>query len=48
MSVLSDRDRATLAAVCDTVVPAIDRERDPDGLWGRSASDLGVERPPRS
>ena len=43
MSVLSDRDRATLAAVCDTVVPAIARERDPDGLWGRSASDLGVD-----
>ena len=43
MSVLSDRDRATLAAVCDTVVPSIERDRDPDGLWGRSASDLGVD-----
>ncbi|MGH2983686.1 MAG: GMC family oxidoreductase N-terminal domain-containing protein [Solirubrobacterales bacterium] len=43
-SVLSERDRAILRAVCDTVVPAIERDRDPDGLWGRSASDLGVDQ----
>jgi choline dehydrogenase-like flavoprotein len=42
-SVLSERDRAILKAACDTVVPAIERERDPDGVWGRSASDLGVD-----
>ena len=42
-SVLSERDRAILKAVCDTVVPAIERERDTGGLWGRSASDLGVD-----
>jgi choline dehydrogenase-like flavoprotein len=29
--------------VCDTVVPLIERERDPDGLWGRSASAVGVD-----
>jgi choline dehydrogenase-like flavoprotein len=40
---LSERQRATLTAVCDTVVPAIERDRDPDGLWGRRASDLGVD-----
>jgi choline dehydrogenase-like flavoprotein len=39
---LSDADRAVLQGVCDTVVPAIERERDPDGLWARRASDLGV------
>jgi choline dehydrogenase-like flavoprotein len=43
-SVLSERDRGILKAVCDTVVPAIERDRDPDGLWGRSASDLGVDQ----
>ncbi|MGH2955567.1 MAG: NAD(P)-binding protein [Solirubrobacterales bacterium] len=39
---LGDADRAVLEAVCDTVVPAIERDRDPDGLWARKASDLGV------
>ena len=41
--VLSDADRATLTAVCDTVVPALERDRDPDGHWTRKASDLGVD-----
>ncbi|MGH2922614.1 MAG: FAD-dependent oxidoreductase [Solirubrobacterales bacterium] len=41
---LTDADRATLAAICDTVVPAIDRDRDPDGLWGRKASDLATDQ----
>jgi choline dehydrogenase-like flavoprotein len=41
--VLSDSQRAILTAVCDTVVPSLPRERDPDGLWGRKASDLGVD-----
>ena len=40
---LNDSQRAILAAVCDTVVPSIDRDRDPDGLWGRRASDIGVD-----
>ena len=39
--VLSERDRAILKAVCDTVVPAIERDRDPDGL-------LGAQRPATS
>ena len=41
--VLSDSQRAILTAVCDTVVPALPRDRDPHGLWGRKASDMGVD-----
>src|SRR6478672_13103263 len=41
--VLNDSQRAVLSAVCDTVVPSLPRDRDPDGLWGRKASDLGVD-----
>ncbi len=40
---LSDSQRAVLTAVCDTVVPALSRDRDPQGHWGRKASDLGVD-----
>nr|MBA2546292.1 oxidoreductase [Solirubrobacterales bacterium] len=40
---LSDAEQATLAAICDTVVPSIERGRDPDGLWARKATDLGVD-----
>jgi choline dehydrogenase-like flavoprotein len=40
---LSDAERATLALICDTVVPSVERERDPDGFWARKASDLGVD-----
>src|SRR5512143_114791 len=40
---LSDAQRAILTAVCDTVVPSLPRSRDPDGLWARKASDLGVD-----
>ncbi len=43
MTQLSEGERATLAAICDTVVPSIERERDPDGLWARKATDLGVD-----
>jgi choline dehydrogenase-like flavoprotein len=42
-SVLGERERAILRAVCDTVVPAIERDRDPEGHWARKASDLGVD-----
>jgi choline dehydrogenase-like flavoprotein len=42
--VLSDSQRDVLTAVCDTVVPSLPRDRDPDGLWGRKASDLGVDQ----
>jgi choline dehydrogenase-like flavoprotein len=41
--VLNDSQRAVLTAVCDTVVPSLPQERDPDGHWGRKASDLGVD-----
>jgi choline dehydrogenase-like flavoprotein len=40
---LSEAERATLALICDTVVPSIERERDPDGFWARKASDLSVD-----
>ena len=42
MTTLTDAQRATLRVLCDTVVPSIQREHDPHGLWARSASDLGV------
>lgn len=42
MSDFDDRRRATLEAVCDTIVPSIPREPDPHGLWARKASDIGV------
>src|SRR3954452_14752623 len=42
---LTDAQRATLRAVCDTVVPSIDHHPDPTGHWARKASDLGVEQP---
>jgi choline dehydrogenase-like flavoprotein len=41
--VLRDSQMAILRAVCDTVVPSLPRERDPEGLWARKASDLGVD-----
>ena len=40
---LSDSQQAILKAVCDTVVPSLPRDRDPEGLWGRKASDIGVD-----
>ena len=42
-TVLSDSQQAILTAVCDTVVPSLPRDRDPEGLWARKASDLGVD-----
>src|SRR4051812_8294354 len=41
---LTDAQRATLRAVCDTVVPSIQRTPDPTGHWARKASDLGVDQ----
>ena len=43
VTALGDAERAILTAVCDTVVPSIEKDRDPDGLWARKASDLGVD-----
>lgn len=34
--------RATLRVVCDTIVPSIEHEPDPHGLWAMSASQLMV------
>ena len=42
MQVLGDAERKVLAAVCDTVVPSIEREPDPDGFWARSATEMGI------
>ena len=40
---LTESRRAALRAVCDTIVPRIEREQDPDGFWARSATDVGVD-----
>lgn len=39
---LTEQQRATLEALCDTIVPAVSHQTDPDGFWGRRASDLGI------
>src|SRR3954469_369895 len=39
---LTDRQRTVLRALCDTVVPRIERPDDPTGFWARTASDLSV------
>jgi choline dehydrogenase-like flavoprotein len=41
---LSESQRAALRDLCDTVVPSIEHDPDPAGLWRRAAGDLGVER----
>jgi choline dehydrogenase-like flavoprotein len=43
VGVLNETQRAILTAVCDTAVPSLERDRDPDGLWARNASDIGVD-----
>ena len=40
---LSERQIATLSLLCDTVVPAIERDDDPDGFWARRATDVGAD-----
>ncbi|HEY8741445.1 MAG TPA: hypothetical protein VIN56_12740, partial [Candidatus Dormibacteraeota bacterium] len=40
--VFNDAQRATLRVLCDTFVPSIQRDPDPDGFWARAASDLQV------
>jgi len=39
---MNDVQRAVLTAICDTVVPPLQREDDPDGFWARAASDVGT------
>src|SRR4051794_7314495 len=41
---LSEMRRDALRAFCDTIVPSIQRPDDPDGFWGRKASDLLIEQ----
>ena len=40
---LNEAQRATLTALCDTVVAPVEREPDPDGFWRRRASDVGAD-----
>lgn len=40
---LNETQRATLRAVCDTIVPRVDVADDPHGFYATSASDLGVD-----
>jgi choline dehydrogenase-like flavoprotein len=35
--------REALRAICDTVVPSIERAEDPHGFWAGSASDVGAD-----
>src|ERR1700736_3683359 len=41
-SALNEVHHQIRTAVCDTVVPALDRANDPDGFFARKASDLAV------
>ena len=42
MSEMQAAQREVLRALCDTVVPAVAEDPDPDGFFARRASDLGV------
>jgi choline dehydrogenase-like flavoprotein len=42
MTGLTDTQREVLTTLCDTVVPSISQERDPDGFFARTASDTVV------
>jgi choline dehydrogenase-like flavoprotein len=41
---LTEAQRETLRAFCDTIVPSVPRAGDPDGFWARKASDLAIEQ----
>ena len=41
-AIFDKTQRATLARLCDTFVPAIEHDPDASGFWARSASDIGV------
>ncbi|HNC06518.1 MAG TPA: hypothetical protein PLS38_09465, partial [Solirubrobacterales bacterium] len=36
---LDENRLAVLNAVCDTIVPSLERDDDPTGFWARSAAD---------
>src|SRR5439155_18637428 len=44
MELFTEPRRAALRALCDTVVPRIERDDDPHGFWARTATDQGVDR----
>ena len=44
MSEFTEVHREVLTALCDTVVPAIERADDPDGFFARSATDMGADQ----
>jgi len=39
---MNETRRAVLRAIADTVVPAIERDEDPQGFWSRPGSDVGA------
>src|SRR3954469_6668598 len=39
---MNDTRRAVLRAIADTVVPAIERDEDPQGFWSRPGSEVGA------
>ena len=41
---LTEAQRGTLRAFCDTIVPSIQRPGDQDGFWARKATDLGIDQ----
>jgi choline dehydrogenase-like flavoprotein len=41
---LSEARRDVLRAFCDTIVPSVERPVDPDGFWGRKATDLAIDQ----
>lgn len=41
---LTDAQFCTLTALCDTIIPSLDRADDEHGFWKRAASDLDVPR----
>ena len=41
---LDENRIAVLNAVCDTIVPSIERVEDPTGFWARSAADTGADQ----
>src|SRR5206468_11984196 len=40
---LSPQERSTLRHLADALVPSVPVESDPDGFYGRSASDLAID-----
>src|SRR2546423_15227507 len=40
---LDESQRGALRAFCDTIVPPIDHQPDPGGLWRAAATDLGID-----